>query len=406
MTSTAVIAISRRGSGLARKLASLLGGEVTLYLERRFHQEGEGALAYQLPVAPLLQRLFLEYRQLVLFMPVGAAMRLLAPCLKDKYADPAVVCVDDAGLFAVSLLSGHLGGADRLAQEVALALDAMSVITSASHVTETLAVDLLGREFGWEIDAKPGAVTRASATMVNGEPVGILQEAGEREWWPADRRLPANVTLYPSPGALIAANWAAALIITDRQTLMAGDDLDGGVLREDRPVVYFHPKTLVAGMGCRRGASVEELAELLSETLESHNLAHHSLRCIATAELKRDEPGIQELADRYGVPVLYYNAEELNSVFEEGNPSSLSSNKEGTGRTHAIKKGEAPTPRPRVRQLLGMWGVSEPAALLAGGSDQLLVPRIKTGRATIAVARVVFTGNQPSFAAAPQRPQS
>ena len=73
------------------------------------------------------------------------------------------------------------------------------VITSASHVTGTLAVDLLGHEFGWQIDSKPEAVTRASAAVVNGEPVGILQEAGEREWWPTDRQLPANVTLYPSP---------------------------------------------------------------------------------------------------------------------------------------------------------------------------------------------------------------
>ena len=114
MTSTAVVAISRLGSDLARRLSSSLGDDVTLYLEDRFHQEGDRAVVYQLPVRPLLQQVFLEHRRLVLFMPVGVAMRLLAPCLKDKHADPAVVCVDDAGRFAVSLLSGHLGGADRL----------------------------------------------------------------------------------------------------------------------------------------------------------------------------------------------------------------------------------------------------------------------------------------------------
>ena len=88
LTSTAVVAISRHGSGLARTLTSSLGGEVTLYLERRFHQEGDGAVVYQLPVRPLLQRLFLEHQQLVLFMPVGAAMRILAPCLNDKPRRP------------------------------------------------------------------------------------------------------------------------------------------------------------------------------------------------------------------------------------------------------------------------------------------------------------------------------
>ena len=405
MTSTAVVAISRRGSGLARKLTSSLEGEVTLYLERRFHQEGEGAVAYQLPVAPLLQRLFLEHRQLVLFMPVGAAMRLLAPCLKDKHDDPAVVCVDDAGRFAVSLLSGHLGGADHLAQEVARTLGSTPVITSASLVTGTLAVDLLGHEFGWQIDSKSEVVTRASAAVINEEPVGILQEAGEREWWSTDR-LPANVSLYSSPGALMAAKWAAALIITDRQAPMANDEGRGGSLQESKPVVYFRPRTLVAGMGCRRGVSMDELEELLLGAFDSHNLAHRSLRCIATAELKRDEPGIQELADKYSVPVLYYKADELNSVFEERNLSSPDLNKGGTGQPHVIKVGERPTPRPRVRQLLGMWGVSEPAALLAAGSRELLVPRAKTGRATIAVARVEFSGNPPRFATESQRSQS
>jgi cobalt-precorrin 5A hydrolase len=241
MTSTAVVAISRRGSDMARKVTSSLGAEVTLYLERRFQKEWDGSAVYQLPVRPLLQRLFSEHRELVLFMPVGAAMRLLAPCLKDKHTDPAVVCVDDAGRFAVSLLSGHLGGADRLAQEVALALGATPVITSASQVTGTLAVDLLGHEFGWQIDSKPEAVTRASAAVVNGDPVGILQEAGEGEWWPTDRQLPANVTLYPSPGAIVAAKWAAALIITDKQVPMAGGDGDGETFQEGKLVIFSGP---------------------------------------------------------------------------------------------------------------------------------------------------------------------
>ena len=380
MTSTAVVAISHRGSDLARTLSSSLAGEVTLHLESRYFQEGDEAVVYQLPVRPLLQRLFSEHGQLVLFMPVGAAMRLLAPWLKDKHCDPAVVCVDDAGRFAVSLLSGHLGGADRLAQEVARALGATPVITSASHVIGTLAVDLLGHEFGWQIDSKSEAVTRASAAVVNGEPVGILQEAGEREWWPEDRQLPTNVTLYSSPDELASAEWTAALIITDKQTHADDDCSRTEILHEGKPVVYFRPRALVAGMGCRRGASAEELEQLLVETFDSHNLAPLSLRCIATAELKRDEPGIRELADKYGVPVVCYSADELNSVFEEGTPDLAPPNKGGI---------EKPTPRPRVRQLLGMWGVSEPAAMLAAGSDQLLVPRVKTGRATIAVARVL-----------------
>ena len=372
---------------------------MTLYLERRFHGESDRAVAFDLPLRPLVQQLFSEHRQLVLFMPVGAAMRILAPCLKDKHADPAVVCVDDAGRFAVSLLSGHLGGADLLAQEVAHALGSTAVVTSASHVTGTLAVDLLGQELGWQIESQSEVVTRASAAVVNGEPIGVFQEAGEPAWWPADRELPENMTVYPSRDALIEARWAAALIITDRKAAASDEGCREETLEASKPVVVFRPRTLVVGIGCRQGVSAAELNELLLETFDSHNLAYQSLRCIATAELKRNEPGIQELAEKYGVPLVCYTADELNSVFARG-PSSA--NEAGDNVTPG-QGGSGPTRRPRVHQLLGMWGVSEPAALLCAGSDELLVPRVKTDRATIAVSRVVFSGNPPSFATETQR---
>lgn len=396
MSRAAIVAISRNGSTLAKRLATCLGDEATLYLESRFHTEGDSGVAFDLPVRPLVQQLFGEHQRLVLFMPVGAAVRLLAPCLQDKHADPAVVCVDDAGRFAVSLLSGHLGGADRLAREVADALKATPVITSAADVKGTLAVDLLGQEFGWQIDAKPAAVTRASAAVVNGEPVGVFQQAGEADWWPPDQPLPQNVTNYVSLEALKAASCAAALIVSDQQS--PGSTWTD---RKGASVVVYRPRTLIAGMGCRRGVPMAELEELLVDTFASHNLALGSLRCIATAELKREEPGLIQLADKYGVALLCYNAEKLNSVFGQHdaliskvaseNPSSPLFSKGGVRGFQTPQENPlAPTPHPKVHRLLGMWGVSEPAALLAAGSEKLLVPRIKTRRATIAVARIEF----------------
>ena len=409
MTGTGIVAISRHGSDLARSLTASLGGDATLYLERRFHREGEGAVPFDLPVRPLLHRLYKDHQRLVLFMPVGAAVRLLAPYLHDKHVDPAVVCVDGAGRFAVSLLSGHLGGADRLAQQVAEALGATPVVTSASHVTGTLAVDLLGHELGWRIEAAPAALTRASAAVVNGDPVGVYQEAGEPEWWPPDRPLPGNIVRYPSLDALLEAPCAAVLLITDRLTPMGSGPKGRLADGKDRAVVVYRPRTLAAGMGCRRGVSVAELDDLLIGAFERHGLALSSLRCIATAELKRDEPGIGELADKYGVPVQCYTSEELNSVF--GPQTSLGNEVAGGDPPNpSLQKGEfpkrkgkgerpdagdvapGPTPSAAAHRLLGVWGVSEPAALLAAGSKELLVTRVKTTRATIAIARVAFRG--------------
>ncbi len=381
MPQTAIVAISRRGAALARALEASLGGDKILYLEHRLTTEGNDAVAFNLPLRPVIHRLFGGYQALVLFMPVGAAVRLVATCLRDKHADPAVVCVDDAGRFAVSLLSGHVGGADLLTQEVARILGATPVITSASYVTGTLAVDLLGQEFGWQLEADPLAVTRASAAVVNGELVGIYQEAGEVHWWSPDRPLPYNIRKYSHLEQLAEAPITAALIITDRLAPASADGLDCRVVLGNKIVVLYRPRSLVVGMGCRRGVPVEELEQLLINTFQRHNLALASLRCIATAELKRDEPGINQLADRYGVPVHCYGAEDLNRVFEDREGNSPGRRK-------------SPTASPVAHRLLGVWGVSEPAALLASGTQELLVTRQKTARATLAVARMNFAGPQ------------
>jgi len=362
---TAVIALTRNGARMARRLAGEFERDVTLFLDRRFLQDGDDAVAFDLPLRPVVERAFAEYSNLVLFLSVGAAIRLLAPSLESKQADPAVVCVDDAGSFCVSLISGHVGGADKLAEEAARLLGATAVITSASHASGTLAVDLLGREFGWRLAADSNAVTRASAAVINGMPVGVWQGAGEPDWWPHDTPLPENITVYPALRDLAASACAAALIVTDRL-----DPLD--TLLADKHTVVYRPKSLVAGMGCRRGVPVEELESFLAETFLAHGLALECLAGIATAEIKRGEPGLEQLAKRHGVPLTFFGAEDLNRVFET-NPDAITSKSE------------------RARSLVGVWGVAEPSALLTAGAKDLLVTRKNTSRATIAVARKVFS---------------
>ena len=362
---TAIVAITRNGARMARKLAGCLDRDVVLFLDRRFYEEGDAAEPFDLPLRPVVERAFAEYSRLVLFLSAGASIRLLAPCLQSKQVDPAVVCVDDAGSFCVSLISGHVGGADRLAQEVARHLGATPVITSASHATGTLAVDLMGREFGWRLVANSTTVTRASAAVINGQPVGVWQGAGEPGWWPHETPLPENITVYPALGDLAASACAAALIITDTSEPSES-------LLADKIIVVYRPRSLIAGIGCRRGVPVEELESLLAETFQENGLALECLAGIATAELKRGEVGLEQLAERHGVPLSFFPAEALNKVFET-NPDAVTSKSE------------------RAHGLVGVWGVAEPAALLTSGAGELLVTRKKTTRATIAVARKKFT---------------
>lgn len=381
MSATALVALSRRGAGLARALAGSLAGGTDLYLDRRFLEAGDVAQSFELPLRPVVGQVLREYPAVVLFLPVGAAVRLIAPFLQDKHQDPAVVCVDDAGRFAVSLVSGHVGGADRLAQEVARVLGATPVVTSGSHVTETLAVDLMGRELGWSLEAESAAVTRASAAVVNGDPVGVYQSAGEPDWWPEIRPLPPNLTVYPSLASLGASSCSAALIISDESNPIAGKDqtLEPGFA--GKTLILYRPRSLSAGMGCRRGVPVAELERLLVDTFHEHNLSLSSLGCIATAELKRDEPGLLALAEQYGVPLICYSGDQLNSVYSQ-TPAEAAGGR--AGNIPGLVRSE------RAHALLGIWGVAEPAALLASGDNRLLVPKQKGARATVAVARKRF----------------
>lgn len=394
---TGLVAISRNGAQLAGKLVAAWPGDAKLHVVARYRDsaqipDGPAVATFTLPLRPVIGRVFARYRRLVLFMPVGAAVRLLAPHLRHKRDDPAVVCVDDAGRFAVSLLSGHVGGADDLAGEVAGIIGAMPVITSASHVMDTLAVDLLGREFGWQIEADSATVTRVSAAVVNGNPVGLFQETGERHWWPAGKPLPGPISVYASLEELLNSDSRAALLITDRELsvdsyLVPGPSSGPDMEKVTGKVVMYRPRSLVVGIGCRRGVSRQHLEELLVSVFRRHNLSLRSVKCIATAEVKRDEPGILELAEKYGVPVVCFDADALNDVFETVREGATAA-----GRNAGESSGNSPTPS-AARRLLGIWGVSEPAALLASGSSELLVSREKTDRATIAVARIPFNDN-------------
>ncbi len=385
---TGVVVISRGGVDVACRLSLAFSADLAYHMVDRYgelfsDQAGCPVETFPLPLRPVIGRLFREYRRLILVMPVGAAVRLVAPLLGHKYSDPAVVCVDDAGRFAVSLLSGHLGGADALAQEVAIAIGATPVITSASHVKNTLAVDLLGREYGWQLEADSITVTRVSAAVVNGEPVAVLQETGERDWIADLVPLPAGLKFCESQQDLVDADSAAALIISDRAAPLGTMSTAPGA---KLPKVVYRPRSLVVGMGCRRGVSLEHLEGLLKGTFVSHNLCPTSIKCIATAAIKGDEPGMLELAGKYGVPLVCYNVEELNSVFEDngGDRPQAGATASGIGSAETLTRSQA------ARRLLGVWGVSEPAALLASGADHLLVSREKTDRATIAVARITF----------------
>jgi cobalt-precorrin 5A hydrolase len=330
----AIVALTPRGADMGRRLAQALGrGEVL-----RADGDARGTLP----------ELFRAARPLVCVMALGIVVRLLGPLAGDKKTEPPVVVVDEAGRFAVSVLGGHLGGANDLAREVAAALGAVPVITTASEALGLPALDLVGRTLGWKIEGH-SRLTAVAAAAVRGEPIAVYQDAGSTDWWQEFGDWPASfrrVDHWPAGG------WAGVLGISDR-VLPA----------PDCPVVVYRPPTLVLGVGCRRGVPCAEIEALFQQVWKRHGLAPLSLGIVATASLKADEPGLREFAARHSVPLRAFGLDELGSV------SPL------------------PTPSEVVRARVGVAGVAEPAALLAAGTRTLLVPKHRGERVTMAVAR-------------------
>ena len=164
------------------------------------------------PAAKKIEELFKTNEALVCLFSLGAVVRLIAPHLKDKKTDPAVIVIDDHADFVISLLSGHLGGANQLSQDIADKLNSRAVITTAADVNKTISVDLVGKEFGWSIE-DDSTVTATSAHMVNAEKIAVFQNAGQKNWW--SKELPKNVTLYDNYNEMKNSDSKACLIISD-----------------------------------------------------------------------------------------------------------------------------------------------------------------------------------------------
>ncbi|AKF92289.1 cobalt-precorrin 5A hydrolase [Brevibacillus laterosporus] len=355
----AIVAITKHGVEKARHLHQVLPGSHLYYMEKFMvgDEQERDIRTFTGSVRLLFADFFKKYNGLIFFISLGAVVRMMAPVLQDKKVDPGVVVVDDRGENVISVLSGHLGGANELTSEIARLLDANPVITTASDVQKTIPVDLFGRGFAWELDSFE-KVTPVSASVVNEEKVAIIQEAGESGWWPyPDKPLPGHFQVYHSLAEAWNDTFQAALVITPR-VLTAEEQtrfLENGVV--------YRPKTIVLGIGCNRGTSAEEIEQVILQTLEQQGLSVKSVRNIATITLKQDEEGLLAVCQKYGWELIAYTPEQLNEM-----PM--------TERSETVYK------------FTGAYGVSEPAALRSAKAEAPHLAKQKSGNVTLSIALV------------------
>lgn len=293
--------------------------------------------------------LFGTFRALVCIFSLGAVIRLVAPHIKDKKSDPAVMVIDDAANFVISVLSGHLGGANQMTSEIAGTLGSTPVITTAADVNKTIAVDLVGRDLGWRIDGDAN-VTGVSAMMVNGQKIGVYQDAGSPDWHGG--RLPDNVTIYRTLAELDGSDSDGRLVISDRI-------IDERYLRDS---VVYRPPTLVVGLGLHWDTTSEKILQGLRDSLARFSLAEKSILKIVTIKKRQDARGLDEAARELGVAVEYLQRDEIADV-------------------------RVPNPSSTVMSFEGVPSVSEAAALASSGGELIVQKQKYPPDLTVAVAR-------------------
>ncbi|WP_161486086.1 cobalt-precorrin 5A hydrolase [Desulfotomaculum copahuensis] len=348
-----VIAVTRHGAALGRRAAGCLrqqGHPVRLLVPARFRDGTPGEEAFSGPLAGVIAAEFERAQGLVLIMALGIVIRLLAPLVRDKRTDPAVVTLDEKGQFVISTLSGHLGGANDLARSLAAGLGAAAVITTATDVRGRPAVDVLARQY--DLAMEPFAAVRTvNAALVNGEPVTFCSQF--------TLPLPQADGIHRLPWEQLRTGringWL--VLITNRTIAPPAAN-----------TLFLRPRNLVAGIGCRRGIDAQPVREALERALALAGCSPLSLQALATVDLRAEEAALQIVAGERAVPLFSFSRAAIQSVYDR--------------KEHNLNFSHF------VYEKIGVGGVCEPVSLLTAPRAVLILPKTSHRGVTVALAEV------------------
>ena len=326
------LAFTERGFGLAGKLAALTGGEACLSAQAGGVHSWTSAH-------------FNQADALVYVGAAGIAVRAIAPFIKSKTTDPAVIVIDEGGSFIIPVLSGHLGGANDLARELASAAGGIPVITTATDVNGRFAVDEWAKRQNCAVK-NPSRIRMVSSKILSGETVKVWSR------WPVQGDAPEFVRPADEkemPDAVV------------------------DIYRESGPVcvpdgnvpLKLVPRIAVVGIGCRRGTAEEQIEACFRQFLEENGIEEEAVCLAASIDLKKEEPGLVQFCEQHGLPFVTYTADELKQVRGDFSVSEF------------------------VKSVTGVDNVCERSALCAAGNeeaDRLLVKKTKYEGVTMALA--------------------
>lgn len=352
--SIAVWAVTPEGANLASLLSSRLESvtlkkthvylPAKLCIAEKIYSDNKKVIRFE-RLSHAISESFHEYWGHIFIMAAGIVVRMIAPSIRHKTVDPAVVVMDEAGRYAISLLSGHIGGANNLAGEISKIIGAVPVITTATDVNGVMAIDVMAMDKNLVIE-NPEAIKHVNMALITKSKIMIHD--------------PFGIMSEEFCDSQIFVKAFSDKTIPDKT--MPGIYIDHRIVKLPKKTLVLRPKTLFAGIGCNRNTDKNEMRSLLSDVLARNSLASGSLAGLASIDLKSDEKGLIELGEELDLPISFFEKDRLNSVKKIENPSDT------------------------VEKYVGVKSVCEAAAILSAGNGRLIVPKQKTPNVTVAIS--------------------
>ncbi len=299
---------------------------------------------------------FNQTNSIIFIGAMGICVRTIAPLIKDKHTDPAVICIDSTGKNVISVLSGHVGGANELTKTLANILGAEPIITTQSDNTNLWALDTLGEKFDWVTKTNKPSLNQVIIAFVNKKKTALILDCNVDGTNYLERTKPEHVDVFYSVDEVDQTQYEAIIAVTP----FTYPSLN-------IPVVYYHPAILHLGMGCRKECNPEGIVEFIVKECEAKQIAPCSIASISTIDLKKDEPLLEALKDKFiDAKINIYTAEDLEGI-------------------------EIPNPSEKVLEVTTVPSVSEASAIKSAQGGALVIEKQKCG---------LTKGNEFTFAVA------
>lgn len=290
-------------------------------------------------VDSLLQEKFQRFDVWIFVGALGICVRSIAPHIKNKTTDPAVINIDEQGKFVQSVLSGHTGGANEITKKISHIFQAQAVITSSSDLQDIWALDLLSAKFNWSVNASI-SLNKAISLFVNNRPTALILKVKDAGTAHLEKSKPAFVDVYYNISDVNRIDYELLIYV--------GYEL----IESETPIISFYPKCLTLGSGCGKDIEPELFEEMLLDKLTLEGIAHQSIAALTSVDIKAEEKAYLSISKKHQWDFITYPVDELSEI-EVANPSDV------------------------VLDKIGAQGVSESSSALAANTNTWLIEKTK-----------------------------